>query len=220
MLSPVELDDQGTAERLAADQPQLRPGPDRTLVQESQHRGLPVGDASEAADLARLEGGQRNARRVADDELPVGDRIPVRVVLGVAERGGDALLELLGDVVLEHLGLVVDAIPGHAERVGEEGLEQAVMADHLEGDALTGLGQLDPVVRLVADQSEGVHALQHRRDRSRRYVEPLGQRGRADRPGIAGGQGVDRLRVILDRLVAPGAAAAPVAARFEGLLSH
>ena len=38
--------------------------------------------------------------------------------------------------MLEHLGLVVDPVPRHPERLGEVGLEQAVVADHLERDPL------------------------------------------------------------------------------------
>ena len=56
----------------------------------------------------------------------------MRVVRRVAELGRDQLLELLGEDVLEHLGLVVHAVPGHAERLGEVELEQAVVAQHLE----------------------------------------------------------------------------------------
>ena len=48
--------------------------------------------------------------------------------------------------MLEHLGLVVDPVPGHPQRVGEVGLEQPVVADHLERDALARRGQLDAVV--------------------------------------------------------------------------
>ena len=38
--------------------------------------------------------------------------------------------------MLEHLGLLVDPIPRHAERLGEVELEQAVVAHDLERDAL------------------------------------------------------------------------------------
>ena len=60
----------------------------------------------------------------------------MRVVAWIAQRFRDPLLQLLGDVVLEHLGLVVDAVPRHPEDVGQIGLQQAVVADHLERDAL------------------------------------------------------------------------------------
>ena len=59
----------------------------------------------------------------------------MRVVRRVAELGGDQRLELLGEDVLEHLGLVVHAIPRHPERLGQVELEQPVVADHLERDA-------------------------------------------------------------------------------------
>ncbi len=65
----------------------------------------------------------------------------MRVVARLAELGRDQQLELLGDVVLEHLGLLVDAVLGHPQRLGEVGLDQAVVADHLERDLLPGRGQ-------------------------------------------------------------------------------
>ena len=37
--------------------------------------------------------------------------------------------------MLEHLGLGVHAIPRHPELLGQEQLEQAVVAQHLERDA-------------------------------------------------------------------------------------
>ena len=52
----------------------------------------------------------------------------------VAQARRDQLLELLGEHVLEHLGLGVHAIPGHSELLGEEQLEQPVVAQHLERD--------------------------------------------------------------------------------------
>ena len=61
--------------------------------------------------------------------------------------------------MLEHLGLVVDAIPRHAERLGEVELEQAVVAQHLERDALAVGGQRDALVGLVVDQAELVEPL-------------------------------------------------------------
>ena len=69
-------------------------------------------------------------------ELAVGIGSPCGSWLGSPSCCGDPLLEVLGDVVLEHLGLVVDPVPGHPERLGEIGLDQAVVADHLERDPL------------------------------------------------------------------------------------
>ena len=56
--------------------------------------------------------------------------------------------------MLEHLGLVVDAVPRHAQRLGQVELEQAVVAQHLERDLLAGVGELDAAVALVRDEPE------------------------------------------------------------------
>ena len=59
----------------------------------------------------------------------------MRVVRGVAELGRDQRLELVGEDVLEHLGLLVHAIPRHAQRLRQVGLEQPVVAQHAQRDA-------------------------------------------------------------------------------------
>ena len=64
-----------------------------------------------------------------------GDRIAVRVERRVAELGRDELLQFLGEDVLEHLGLLVDPVPRHAEALDQVQLEQPVVTDHLERDA-------------------------------------------------------------------------------------
>ena len=70
-----------------------------------------------------------------DLEVRARDRVAVRVAARIAELGGDQPLELRADDVLERFGLVVHAVPGHPEMLGEEQLEQAVVAQHLERQA-------------------------------------------------------------------------------------
>jgi hypothetical protein len=43
--------------------------------------------------------------------------------------------------VLEDLGLVVHAVPGHVQDLGQEQLDQPVVADHLQRDAAALLGR-------------------------------------------------------------------------------
>ena len=139
----------------------VAPGRDAALGEVAQHLGVGVRDAHEgrprAAGLERLQrlGGAppRCARR------GVGIGSPCGIARGVAELGGDQLLELLGEDVLEHLGLVVHAIPGHAERLGQVELEQAVVAQDLERhpDARAAVS-CDAAVGLVGDQPQRVEA--------------------------------------------------------------
>ena len=81
------------------------------------------------SSAARLSPG-----RLLDHEVARRDRIAVRVVRRVAELRRDQLLELLGEDVLEHLGLGVDAVPRHPEVLGQVELQQPVVAQHLERD--------------------------------------------------------------------------------------
>jgi hypothetical protein len=132
--------------------------------------------------IARLEPQQRDAAVVGERQLAVGDRVAVGVVAGVAERRRDPLLEVLGDVVLEHLCLVVDLVPRHPEGIGEIGLDQAVVADHLERHPLARGAQRHPVVGPVLDQTHVRHPLEHRGHGPGRDAEPLGEGRGAHRP--------------------------------------
>ena len=123
----------------------------------------------------------------------------MRVDRGVAEPRRDQLLELLGEHVLEHLCLCVHPIPGHPELLREEQLEQPMVADHLERHLSALLGQPHAAVGLVLDETHLGELAQHRRDRPRRDAEPLRESVRRDGSTITLFEGVDRLRVVLNR---------------------
>ena len=99
----------------------------------------------------------------------------MRIDGGVPQAKRDQLFELLGEHVLEHLGLGVDPIPGHPQLLGEEQLDQPVMAQNLEREAATVGGQADTVVGLVFDQAELGQLAHHPRDRAGSDAEPVGQ---------------------------------------------
>ena len=112
------LDEQRAAERLLVDDPQRVPGHDLARGEVAQHLRVGVARCARTSPArpARASRGAAVAR-LGEDEVGGRDRVAVRVVRRVAELGGDQLLELLGEDVLERLGLVVHAIPRHAERL-------------------------------------------------------------------------------------------------------
>jgi len=123
----------------------------------------------------------------------------VRVVRREPERAIDARLQLLRDDVLEAIGFVMDVVDVHAQGLGEVQLEQAVMPNDLERDALAGVGEMGATVRLVRQQVERRELLHHRGRRRGSDAEVL--RERADRhAALSGLQLEDRLQVVLDRL--------------------
>ena len=69
--------------------------------------------------------------------------------------------------MLERLGLLVDAVPRHAEVLGEVELEQPVVAQHLQRDPLAGRRQQHAAVGHVLDEPALGELLEHRRDRGR-----------------------------------------------------
>jgi len=54
--------------------------------------------------------------------------------------------------VLQAIRLLMDLIAGEAEFLMQIQLKQPVVADDLEGDALTGLGEGDAAVLAILDQ--------------------------------------------------------------------
>ena len=92
--------------------------------------------------------------RAVDAQLGIRDRIAVRVVRRISERVVDPRLELLGQRVLEAVGLGVHLVEAEAERLREVLLEQPVVPDHLERDPLAGRRQLDAAVRRVLRETQ------------------------------------------------------------------
>ena len=131
-------------------------------------------------------------------ELGRWDGIAVRIARRVAERGVDARLERLREVMLEPLGLGVHLVPGEPERLHQVELEQAVVADDLERRLRPGLGQRDAVVGRVGHQAHAREPLDHRGRGGGRDAKPLRQRARRHRSAAI--QHPDRLQVILDCL--------------------
>ena len=130
-----------------------------------------------APGLERL---QAPRRHLLDLQVPRRDRIAVRVMRRIAELGGDQLLELLGEHVLQHLRLRVHTIPRDAEALDQVQLEQPMVAHHLERDASPVVGQRHAAVGRVVDETELAEPFDHARRGRRRDAEPLGDRVRAD----------------------------------------
>ena len=84
--------------------------------------------------------------------------------------------------MLEHLGLVVHAVPRHAQRGREEGLEQPVVAQHLERQPAPLVRQLHALVGAVRGEPELVQLADHARGGGGRHAQALGQRVRAHGP--------------------------------------
>ncbi len=114
-------------------------------------------EAQHANRGAELDVGERHAREARAGD----DRVAVRAGLGVADRGEHALLEHRRHRVLEALGLLVDLVPGNAEHVGQEALDQAVAADDALGVRGAAVGEGDRAVAAARDVAVALEAADH-----------------------------------------------------------
>ncbi len=78
---------------------------------------------------------------------------PCGQVAGPVEGGVEAVLDLLGKLVLERGRQPVGLGPAVAEHVGQETLDDAVAPDHAHGPPAAGVGQLHPVIGGVHGQA-------------------------------------------------------------------
>ena len=103
--------------------------------------------------------------------------------------------------MLKTVGLLVDLVPGIAERLNQIGFQKAVMADDFQGRAPSGFGQGDTLVLLVQDQRGcgGGEALDHAGDGGGSNIQTLGKIIRAGR-NAAFAQIINLLQVILNGL--------------------
>ena len=119
------------------------------------------------------------------------------IVGRITELLVDSGFELLGEDVLEAIGLRVDGVDREAERFGEVLLEEAMVADDLERDLRPGVAELDATIGRVLGETERGQLLDHRRGGRRGYAHAPrnGRRRRA----LAGRLDlVDLLQIVLD----------------------
>ena len=179
--SPATSTVSGPSKGACADHDDAHVGHEAELGEVAQEPGIAVRHAPDHGLRPARELAQRAVVLVGQLELGRRDRVAVRIARRMAERGVDARLERLREVVLEPLGLGVHLVPGEPERLHQVELEQAVVADDLERGLRPRLGERDAVVRLVAHEPHAGEPLDHRGRRGRGHAEPLRQRARASR---------------------------------------
>ena len=83
----------------------------------------------------------------------------MRVALGVAQHFLDAVLEPLGDVVLQSFGLLVDLVPRKAHHLLQVELQQPVVPENLQRHGAARLRERRPLAGLVRQEAELVEPL-------------------------------------------------------------
>ena len=93
--------------------------------------------------------------------------------LRISQEGSDALLKFFTDEMLQPLCFIVQLLNRVVQDLEEERLNQAVMANDLQGSVAALVGQGDAAMAFVPDQWRGGRgqSLQHVRRGGRRNVE-------------------------------------------------
>ena len=165
-----------------------------------------LGEADDRRPRRRLQVGERRQLLVLG-LLDVGVYRPsVRTALGISELFLDSLDHLVRERVAELVGVHVRFGCGVVHEIGQEALDDPVLADDLLGACAPRLGE-DRLLLLAAfDQALALESLQHLTGRRTGDSEHLGHT-RGERCGAGRlravladreGEEVDRLQVLVD----------------------
>ena len=100
----------------------------------------------------------------------------------MAEQGVEPVEHLVGDGVLQLLGLGVDAGPVHLQHVDEEGLDEPVLADDAQRHAPAVGRQAHAMPRLVLDEAAVGQRLDHGGDGAGHHGERVASSPMGTRP--------------------------------------
>ena len=167
-----------------------------------------LGEPHDRRVRAGLQRGERREHGVLL-LLHVGiDGPPVRAAFGVAELLVDPLDHLVAERVAELVGALVRLVARVAHEVGEQPLDDAVLADDALGALAAARREERFLARAALDQAFGLEALQHLAGRRARDMQHLGHaRGERGRSGALRRvladrerEEIDRLQVLVDRV--------------------
>ncbi len=125
-------------------------GPLDAQAHAGQHAGIAkrrngavvaVVETHHARPGADPQGCKRRQRLGSCFALSVGNGMPVRIAVGMAEQLGDPQRDVIGDDVLDALGFGMYASERHVERPVEERFEQTMTAHNRDSEAASSSRQ-------------------------------------------------------------------------------
>lgn len=139
-----------------------------------------VGDADDAEAFFDDASGECGVNLGIDFALAARDRIAVRIGRGMAEESVEAVEDFVRDGVFELLGFGVDGAPVHLEDVDEEGFDEAVFAEDIEGDAAALRSEAHALARAMLDVAGIGKGFDHRGDGAGNDGERFGEGAHGD----------------------------------------
>src|SRR2546423_3917044 len=160
-LVAVQADRELLRGRLCLAHLDLGAGHEALVVEPVQQVAVVLGEADDLRVRARSQIGQRAQLAVLGLlELRV-DRPAVRAAVGVAEPLADPFDHVVAEALPDLVGVDVGLGGGVAHEVGQEPLDDPVLADDLLGPLAAGRGQNRLLVLAALDEPVGPEPLQH-----------------------------------------------------------
>ena len=122
--------------------------------------------------------------------------------VGITQFGGDPVFEALRNEVFQTLGFLMHLIPRIAEKLMQDPLEQAVVAQHLQCPPLSSLGQSHAMMLLVLYEGGALRGefLEHASYGRRADPQMPGKRVARDALLLGAAQFQNRLQVVVNGL--------------------
>ena len=126
--------------------------------------GLAGAHPLDPGGMARLDFSERHHVSHGHAAVNRGYGVPVGIHPRIPQRVGHSLNQVVGDGMLQALGLVMHRVPGVAQVRYQVGLDEAVTAQHPERHALAIGRQLDSSIAFVLQKTLLREPLDHPAD--------------------------------------------------------
>jgi len=156
-----ESDGEEVGDRIVAGETEGAAGAQAGVVDEAEKFRVLAGDAGDAGGDAGGKFGKGVGGAGVHAAGGGGDGVAMGIHAGVAEEGVEALDKAVGPSVFEEFGFGVDFGPVEAKGLDEKHFDEAVFAEHAEGEAFASRGEAGTDAGGVAQETGLGEGLDH-----------------------------------------------------------